>query len=164
MTRRMFLLAAIVTLFAGIGVPASAGPPETDSFEFVDEFTDVEACGFPIDFRFVGDGSERRFFDQAGNLRRVTIKFSDNGTATNPANGKSASGHDSWTVIVDFEDGVPDTVTLPGLTFHFNVPGAGIVLIDAGRVVFDSTGDVVVLNGPHQFLEGDFSRLCTALS
>lgn len=48
--------------------------------------------------------------------------------------------------------------------FHVNVPGAGIVLIDAGRVVFDeATGEVIVVSGPHQALEGDFSAICAAL-
>jgi hypothetical protein len=50
------------------------------------------------------------------------------------------------------------------LVFHVNVPGAGIVLIDAGRVVFDeATGEVIVVSGPHQALEGDFSAICAAL-
>ncbi|HEX6254241.1 MAG TPA: hypothetical protein VFZ70_00380 [Euzebyales bacterium] len=90
--------------------------------------------------------------------------LSDDGTATNPETGASVSGHDAWTVVIDFENGEPTTESFFGLVFHFNAPGAGIVLIDAGRVVFDaSTGEVIVVSGPHQELEGDLSALCAAL-
>ena len=142
-----------------------AVPPETNSFQFVDEFTDEEACDFPVEVRFVGGGTERLFFDRAGNLDKVIVKLSDDGTATNPVNVKTVKGHDAWTIIIEFENGEPVTETNAGLLFHFNAPGHGIVLIDAGRVVFDlQTFEVVVVNGPHQALEGDFAALCAALS
>lgn len=165
MTRRLTLLAVVTSVLVGTALPAVAVPPETSSFEFVDEFTDEEACDFPVDVRFVGGGTERLFFDKDGNLKKVIVNLSDNGTATNPANGKTVKGHDAWTIIVEFENGEPVTDTTVGLVFHFNAPGHGIVLIDAGRVVFDlQTSEVVVVNGPHQALEGDFAALCAALS
>lgn len=77
----------------------------------------------------------------------------------------SSRPHDGRTIIVEFENGEPVSETDVGLLFHFNAPGHGIVLIDAGRVVFElQTFEVKVVNGPQQALEGDFAALCAALS
>lgn len=163
MTRRFIMLAVVATVLTAAALPAVALPPEQDSFEFVDEFTDEESCGFAIDVSFVGQGTERLFFDQNGDLDKIILNLSDRGTVTNPANGKTLKGRDAWTVIVEFENGEDVGSSIAGLVFHLNAPGGGIVLIDAGRLVFDDTG-LVVVNGPHQLLEGDFAALCAALS
>lgn len=162
--RRVSFLASVVLAMMAVAVPATAVPPTTESFEFVDEFVDEESCSFPIEVTFVGGGTERTFYNEDGTVKKVIVNLSDDGTATNPETGTSVSGRDAWTVVIDFENGEPTTESFFGLVFHFNAPGAGIVLIDAGRVVFDaSTGEVIVVSGPHQQLEGDFSALCAAL-
>jgi hypothetical protein len=101
------------------------------------------------------------FFDAEGNLVRVQGIGSDVGTATNPANGKTATGVDHWLEVESVESG---EFAVLGLFFHLNFPGAGIVLIDAGNVTFDAEGNPIRLAGPHQVFEGDLSELCEALA
>ena len=163
--RLSILTILIVILALAIFTPAGAVPLIHTEFDFVDEFVDTGICGFPVQLRFEGEGTEHLFFEKDGETpKKVVVNYSDNGTATNLDTGTTISGHDAWTVIVEFEDGVPITETTAGLFFHFNAPGHGIVLIDAGKIAFDlATGEVVV-NGPHQVWEGDFDAFCAALA
>lgn len=112
----------------------------------------------------VGGGTERTFYNEDGTIKKIIINLSDQETVTNPETGTSLSGHEAWTDVINFENGEPTTQATFGLPFHLNAPGAGIVLIEAGRVVFDAaTGEVLVMNGPHRVLEGDFAAFCAAL-
>jgi hypothetical protein len=154
-------LLAFVGLLVGVAPSAGAVAPERFTDEFVDQFTDTESCGFPIDLRFEGSIDFTVFFDRDGNVVRVQGVGSDVGTATNPANGKTVTGVDHWLEVETVESG--DFAVL-GLFFHLNFPGAGIVLIDAGNVTFDSEGNVIHLAGPHQALVGDLTVLCEALA
>jgi len=54
-------------------------------------------------------------------------------------------------VIVDLEAGTETTV---GLVFHNNVPGEGIVALQAGRVTVDEDGNVLFSAGPQPGFEG----------
>jgi hypothetical protein len=156
----LLVFAALVASAAGAPT-AGAVPPERFTIEFEDQFTDTEACGFPIDFRFVGSIRFTEFFDREGNLVRVQGVGSDVGTATNPTNGKTATGVDHWLQVEDVRSG---EFAILGLFFHLNFPGAGIVLHDAGNITFDAEGNVIHLAGPHQTFEEDFSALCAALA
>jgi hypothetical protein len=153
------VLAATLAGVAGASV-AGAVPPERFTEEFEDQFTDTESCDFPINLHFVGSIDFTLFFDSAGNLVRVQGIGSDVGTATNPANGKTATGVDHWLQVEEVESG---EFAILGLFFHLNFPGAGIVLIDAGNATFDAEGNLIHMSGPHQALEGDLSALCEAL-
>jgi hypothetical protein len=154
----VFLAGAIVALMSAS--PVAAIQPERFFVEFDDQFTDTEACGFPIEVRLVGSFSGSLFFDKEGNLVRVQAHGEDVGTVTNPANGKTATGVDHWLERFDVESG---EFAILGLFFHLNVPGHGIVLLDAGHIRFDANGEVLHLAGPHQAFVGDFSALCAAL-
>jgi len=161
LTTTVLVLAGLVACVAG--APAAAAmPPERFTVEFDDQFIDTESCGFPFDVRFVGSIDVTLFFDNDGNLIRVQGVGSDLGTATNPANGKTATGVDHWLEVERVESG---EFAILGLFLHLNFPGAGIVLIDAGNITFDAEGNVIHLAGPHQVIdEGDFSALCAALA
>jgi hypothetical protein len=155
------VLAGVLLVLFVIASPAAAVKPQPFFEEFEDSFTDTESCSFPVEVRFVGTIRGLEFFDREGNLVRVQAHGKDVGTATNPANGKTASGVDNWLDVFDVESG--EFATL-GLFFHLNVPGAGVVLLDAGHIRFDADGNVVHLAGPHQVFEGDFAALCAALA
>lgn len=154
------LIAALVTSLLGV-VPANAARPETFTVEFADTFTDTEACDFDLEVSFVGTLRITEFYDESGNLERIQIKGEDHGTATNPQNGKTASGRDNWLETVDLRTG---TYTIRGLYVRLNVPGHGVVLLDVGYAEFDGDGELVKLSGPHQAFEGDFAALCAALA
>jgi len=160
LTTTVLVLAGLVASVAG--APAAAAmPPERFTVESDDQFTDTESCGFPFDVRFVGSIDVTLFFDNDGNLIRVQGVGSDVATATNPANGKTATGVDHWLEVENVESG--ESAVL-GLFLHLNFPGAGIVLIEAGNITFDAEDNVIHLAGPHQVFAGDFSALCEALA
>ena len=51
-----------------------------------------------------------------------------------------------------------------GEAFAITVPGQGVAVLGAGKLVFDAEGNVIFEAGPHQVLHGDFVTLiCAAL-
>ncbi|HEU4356384.1 MAG TPA: hypothetical protein VFT27_12410 [Actinomycetota bacterium] len=154
---------ALVLLVASVALaPAAAAvAPERSWAAFDDAFTDDQTCAFPIDVRFVGRLEITTFFDRHGDVVRVQMHGSDIGTATNPANGRTARGVDHYMVVERVKSGETATV---GLFVHMNLPGAGIVLIDVGNVVVDADGNVVHTGGRHDLLTGNFGALCAALA
>jgi hypothetical protein len=73
------------------------------------------------------------------------------------ANGKTIHERDSWTTVF-YPDGTSrDT----GLTVHIQGPG-GIVMRDAGQIVYNADGTVAYVHGPHPQLSGE--TFCPALA
>ena len=62
---------------------------------------------------------------------------------------------------LDLEEGTESDV---GLRFRVIFPGLGVVLLDAGRVVFDADGNVAFEAGPHQIVNEDFAAFCAAFA
>jgi hypothetical protein len=170
--RRIYALVTVLTVaLAGSGLlaPASlAVPPEVVFDEtFEDEFTipEGEWCEFAIDVESTGRAIHRHYLNKKGEVVRHQTWIRGWDTATNPLSGKSLRGRFSFSDFVREHEGEFGPFAVNGLVFHFNAPGAGIVLIDAGRVVFDlAAEDVISVAGPHQVLEGDFDAFCAALS
>jgi hypothetical protein len=164
---------AIRTGAAAVGVvaaalllasPAAADQPEIfGPISYHAEYS-FFACGFEADVSL--DGTfENRIFDNP--LRNINY-IREVGTVTNPATGTTLQVKHSYTEL-----GTPPTspdqglglFTDRGLVTHVVVPGGGVVLIDAGRLVWRyPDGLVFEANGNHQLkIEGDLSELCAAL-
>jgi hypothetical protein len=55
----------------------------------------------------------------------------------------------------------PTQIERIGLHAAFTAPGWGVILLDAGRIIFDLvTREVIWEAGPHQDYYGDFDKLC----
>jgi hypothetical protein len=153
-TLTVFAATAILLLGAGA---ANAVPPEHGSFSFTDSFVDTEVCaaeGFAVNAVQDENVSFEVFFDQDGNFVRtiahVDLKF------TISANGITLHERDKFTVFF-----YPDGSREVGLWTHIQGPG-GIVLRDAGQLVFNADGTLAYTRGPHpQFLGATF---CSALT
>lgn len=164
----MTLLSASLLALA-IAAPASLAVPPEVVFDvtFEDEFTIPagEICDFDVIISSSGRAIHRHYFDQNGNVVKHQTWVQGTDTATNPESGKSLHGRFAFSDFVRQHDDEFGPFAVNGLAFHFNAPGAGIVLLDAGRVVFDfDTGDPISISGPHQVLEGDFEKFCGALA
>jgi hypothetical protein len=62
-------------------------------------------------------------------------------------------------ISTSFQDGARLEL---GLRNTYSVPGEGVVLLDAGRIVIDLvTGEVLFEAGQHEFLEGDAEAFCS---
>lgn len=113
-------------------------------------------------------GIEKTFYDRNGNPVRSQLHFTYTGTLTNSRTGQSFSDRpDPQLYVFDFED---QTLTVTGLIFSINVPGEGVVALDAGKIVFDSANnfEIIFQSGPHHLLsqgyEINLEQLCAALS
>jgi hypothetical protein len=157
---RRLMLSSVLLLFA-FAAPAHAVPPTTEVTVFLPgDVTSVntELCGFPITFDENGSFKVKTFYDAEGNpVRTILTNFKDRYTATATTNGKTLSTNYPLAVIEYGEDLRLEL----GLRNAYRVPGTGVVLLDAGRVVIDlATGDVLFEAGQHQFLEGDADAFC----
>jgi hypothetical protein len=141
----------------------------TTTFSFPKEF----ACGSGASRFYLNEAgtTERELvysYDEAGNLtKRITRVTSLTGTFTNASTGKSVPESGHFTITHDYltpGDLSTDQTTFDGAFAVVLVPGTGIVLQDAGHIVFAPNGDVLKEGGRHDYQNSDLARLCDALS
>ncbi len=164
--RRFGVLLGSVLLPLAFAIPAPAAAPTTEVtvVELGDfAFVDTDLCGFPIFFDESGSFKVKTFYDKQGNIARTILSnFNQrySATATGP-NGKTLSTNYPSVIITLYANNQQATRIELGLRNAYRVPGAGVVLLDAGRVVIDrTTGDVLSQSGQHQFLNGDGDAFC----
>lgn len=167
---------AAVLVFAALAVgtaPASAVPParETASFEITD--FPVGSCGA---FNILGNAEvtlrTTTFFDGGGNPTLVEVYVERRGNFVNSITGSAVTDFGTFTIFLDFQRGTQAWI---GVVFHVNVPGEGVVALDAGSIVVSLDADVgtyfamaetigvVFEGGPHE-LFNSLEPLCAALS
>ena len=137
-----------------------AAPPDVQTFHDEGSFATVDCGDFLALQDFVEDSTVTTFFDQAGNPVRAQVHVHYDGTFTNSVTGLTLRDPARLPITVDLQDG---SVAETGLFYGITVPGEGIAVLDAGRIVFDADGNVLFVGGPHQFLEGGEALICAAL-
>jgi hypothetical protein len=157
---RLFgVVAALCVLATCLAAPAVATPPVRGSFDFTDQFTDTETCapapwGFDIFATQHEYGFFDVYFDKDGNFVKTIVH--DNINFVIMANGKTLIERDKLTIIFT-ADGSREI----GLFAHIQGPN-GLVLRDAGQLVFDANDNLLYARGPHpQFFGKTF---CSALA
>jgi len=154
------LAAALCAL--ALAAPAGAAVPEKAVFEDIHiEQVDSTSCDFPFLEEFDGRVTITTFFDDEGNPTRVAFHLPFHGTLTNEATGESVSADQVLNETDDLEKG---TQSFTGLRFRVAFPGLGVVLLDAGKIVFDRDGNVVFEAGRHQVFNEDFAEFCAAFA
>jgi hypothetical protein len=151
-TRFLLVLALAVVPFALVA-PASARPPTVETFHFEGTNEPWTSCeGFDIVVNFQVDIVERTFYDRTGEPVRIQAQFRGEGQLVNTVTGATNTGSSPSMDIIDLRAG---TITTVGLVFHNNLPGSGIVALQAGRITFDlETGEVLFSAGPQPGFEG----------
>jgi hypothetical protein len=159
------LLVAVSVLTVGlaslIASAAGATPPERThlTFDFDQVFIDDFTCPFTFEERLVGHVIITTFFDNEGNVTGTKLNVVGVGEATNPETGRTLQF-----VQANLYDGLDrSNRTTAGLRFMAYVPGGGVVLLDAGRVVHVD-GEVEFEAGPHQLINGDVDEFCGFLA
>jgi hypothetical protein len=123
-----------------------------------------DLCGFPITHVENGTGKVTIFFDEQGNPAKAISTDMSRFTITASANGKTLVSNEPTVLILDFR---ANTLAQLGLIAAFHVPGKGVILLAAGRLVVVPTGapptptDVITIDGPHQPIEGDVAAYCS---
>ena len=144
--RALGTAAAATALSIGLtAAPASALPPTQGEFEVNDTFVDPEYCadwGFAFDVVHHETVSWAVYRDNDGDFTKAIVHADVRYTLT--ANGKALVERDRITEIY-----TPDGRREVGLWTHIQGDHAGLVLRDAGRLVFDGDGNLLRADGPH---------------
>ena len=124
-------------------------------------FVDPDVCaaapwGFAVNVVQHEFGFFDVFFNQDGSFAKVIVH--NNYDATISANGKTIVERDTYELTF-YPDG---SSRYTGSSVHIQGPG-GIVVRDAGQVVFNADGSVHYSHGPHQQLIDNVS-FCPALA
>ena len=157
---RLFLVTAIILMTLTSVTTVFAAKPFVETFHNEGSFVAADCGTFLALEDFVEDVRVKTFFDNAGIPIRVQVHVNFNGTITNSETGRTVRDPGHHTVTIDLEEG---TQTFAGMVFAITVPGEGIAVLDAGKVVFDAEGNVIFVGGPHQFLEEGPALICAAL-
>jgi hypothetical protein len=145
--------------------PAAANSKKTTAVQADNRFVDSRTCAFDIRVHFFGVYRSTDYYDNSGFLYK-TIITAGGGlfTVTEAAKGITLTMQmQTVEVVITYNaDGSVNTGTDNGLVLKFTLPGSGVVLLDTGRLIFDSEGDIVFEAGPHQALHGDVEAFCAA--
>src|SRR4051794_33355564 len=149
---KAFLFVALSAVVYGLAhVPhVQAAPPSNISFTFSDPAPAVAAnCGsFNVMAQYQGSVSITTFFDSNGFPVRLQFHGQARGVIFNSVTGFTVK--DAPSIRNSFVDLVMGTEANVGVDFHVTVPGAGVVILQAGRVVFNAGGPPpVFVAGPH---------------
>ena len=159
MHHRLLTLGFIV-LPLTLAAPALAAPTTTEVFT-VENFTYVneDMCGPDLDVTFTENGSFKitTFYDLQGSpFKTILTNFNERYTASATANGATLLTNNPL-VAIQMENG---NQLFMGLRVAFHVPGEGVVLLDAGRVVRDEFGNILFNAGTHQLEDGPVEAFC----
>lgn len=160
--RQLFTIMLVAALgLTVLGPPAWASQPERTVLVFddtliIDDFT----CDFAFEERVTGRITITTFFDQDGNPARLHVTVSGRGEASNPESGQTLRFVQANLFDTDLSTGERTTA---GLRFLAYIPGGGVVLLDAGRLVV-SDGQITFEAGPHQLITGDTDAFCSYLA
>ena len=155
-------LAVALTFVASAG----ATPPTHELIGPVPYTFDVSCAPYGLPFHNLVSGEETlridTFFDAAGNATTVALHDSFRETDTNSVSGKTLTAAANR---LDTTDLVQGTRTVSGRSFMMTSSGAGVVIHDAGRNIFDAPFHVSFSAGQHEVLFGDVDELaCNALA
>lgn len=151
------------------GAQAVAAPPAVIAKnEVVTSSFPVDFCEFAVQGDYVVRRTLTEYYGEHGKVVRFVFNIRFEGTLTNTATGTSvrSTGH---RLIVD---DVRRERTIEAGVQLASAPGTGVVLLDAGRLVFDWNGtpdnfdddELVFVAGPHEELSGETAELCATLA
>jgi hypothetical protein len=161
--RRVVILVVALLLAAwylvGIGV-ALAIPPERFTIPTSGTFVLAECDGFDVMDEFSGRLTVTEFYDQNGELVRLTFQQFDHDRIYNSVTGFSVSSR-----FVVNQTLYPDAgeLYIRGLAFNITVPGYGIVFFDSGLGVFYNVEGQWVLVKFAGNYQPDTELLCAAM-
>ncbi|MGH3498480.1 MAG: hypothetical protein ACRDP1_13550 [Nocardioidaceae bacterium] len=147
-------------------LPAYAGAPDIQHFTIQSDYTlDANSdlgCNASPDFSIAVSGVDnvvaQTFYDKAGNVTRTVVH--DDFTGTETGSNNNALNSSEHAKIIDYPDG---SESWTGQPLRVSLPDGGNVILDAGKLVYNSDGSIAVEHGPHPFLDGDVAAYCAAL-
>ncbi len=163
-TRLLFVTLIIMIVMLPLGSALAVQPSKiVEEFFLAGEL--IAECD---DFQALVDSDYKltttEYYDKDGNVKRIQIHYDiRNGQLynSNHPDIKYPEGPDHALFVVDPVTGI---IHESGLAFHFNVPGYGVVAIDAGRAILNPDWSVIWERGQHDYFTGDLDALCSFLA
>ncbi len=152
--RKLALLLGLLAAPLAVAGTASAEQPQTATIPISFAFVDTTSCGPSLPIATSGTGElEITTFADGRQIRHVDVDV------TLTANGKTVTNISQNNQFVD-----GTTQTIVGAVVTINVPGQGVLVLDAGRLVLGAGGVVLFEAGPHEQFSGDLAALCAYFS
>jgi hypothetical protein len=163
MSKVLFTMIAVIALLATAVNSVAALQPTSEPIHWESQGDIVGDCGdFLILDSWTMDITATYYWNKDGTLDRYHLHGEAADNMSNSVTGKTVSGR---TEGYNFFEGVEDAPGVwkhAGLMYHITVPGAGVVLVDAG-LFYMVDGQITYLKGNHQFNGGGYAGLCAAL-
>ena len=161
MKKVLCVVVAIVALLLA-APPVLAIPPEHFVVTFDEAPWLIADCGgYTVETDALITIKGTTFLNKDGEATRVATLWQIDAVYSSPETGVSATmNSETFHSVLDVETGEQRS---SGVQFHLVVPGAGTLLIDAGRLVFDDDFNITFAAGPHPVYlpqEGDLDRIC----
>jgi hypothetical protein len=164
MSKRRVMLLLVALLFATVYLAgagsALAVPPEQRTILTNGTFVLAECDGFDVMDEFNGRLTVTEFYDQNGELVRLTFQQFDHDRIYNSVTGFSVSSRFVVNQTLYPEEG---ELYIRGLAYNITVPGYGIVFFDSGLGVFYNVDDQWVLVKFAGNYQPDTELLCEAM-
>jgi hypothetical protein len=159
-TRSMALCLFLVGMMALISWNAAFAAEPVFFGPFPEQGDAVIAdCGsFQVLDSYDGYTSLRRWVNEDGSTSMAIFRHWGTDTLMNSVTGKAYSNSYDYNTIVN-----PPLASYVGSIYQITIPGAGVVLLETGRIVLDREGNLYFEAGPHQLYDGNTAALCAAL-
>lgn len=150
-------------LVLGTTAPAQAAQPDISHYSVQSSYTlsAMNDIGCSTDFTIQVTGTdkivEQTFFDKSGTPTKHVVHDQFRGTES--AKGVTLLSSEDATITDNLVTG---TETWVGQPLKISLPSGGVVIRDAGRLVYNADGTIAVEHGPHPFLDGNVAAYCAA--
>lgn len=147
----------VAPFLLGLAVPAMAAPPQSE--QFIDfgfgALPPIDCGSFILNYELSGERARiTTFFDNEGNPQRMRVRWVIHGSLTHSVTGLTLRDQSTLNITTDLNSG---SVTVTGVSFHYAIPGEGLVFLDAGRIVIGPDGSIEFQAGPKV---SGFGKLC----
>lgn len=159
-TKVLFVTLILMFILLPLGTVWAFRPDKTvTEFPFIGE--PIAECD---DFSILADSDYRvtstRYYDKDGNVTVIREHWAiTNGRLYNSEHPDIwlPEGPDHVTFTIDPDTGIQK---IAGLALHLNLPGHGIIALDAGTALLNPDWSVIWERGPHMFFEGQMAPVC----
>jgi hypothetical protein len=159
--RRLAVFAAMLGVLIALPGVAAATQPTFDTQVLQRHIEGFDSCGtFDITADFDLTRDITTFYDQNGVAVKRIVHAHGTGTFSTDVSDVTLPVEVNRQFHFDLTDG--SSLFTTGFNTKIRLPDGGFALIGAGRMVFDSNGDLVSVTQPEQRLEREHAQVCAA--
>lgn len=139
----LVMLLALILVFT-VFSPALAKKPSIERYEFPNSFP-IDCDDFTALFEEDVKLTIKTFYDKNGVATHQKEHWNIIGTVTNSETGTVLRNHAAFNITFDLPD--DGSRSESGIYWHLSMPGKGVVVIYAGRLISEPGGEITIENG-----------------